>query len=198
MAFTLLDPATARAMPWKNGGGTTLELAISPVGASLDDFAWRISSAQVALDGAFSSFPGVDRSLAVLAGNGLHLQRQDGQRQTLISGGAAVAFDGEEAISAHLQDGPITDLNLMTRRGAWNHELRSLWLDGEQTLRIDAEALLLWNTTSHSVRYQVSDGDRQVLPAHSGVLLENELGPLKLGCDHPSRLYVGRLCKSSA
>src|SRR5690606_40438864 len=60
---------------------------------------------------AFSSFPGVDRSLAVLAGNGLHLQRQNGQRQTLISGGAAVAFDGEEAISAHLQDGPITDLN---------------------------------------------------------------------------------------
>src|SRR5690606_24981691 len=65
MPCTQLDPATTIAMPWKNGGGTTLQLAISPKGASLEDFAWRISSAQVAVDGAFSSFPGADRSLAV-------------------------------------------------------------------------------------------------------------------------------------
>ncbi|PZQ36768.1 MAG: hypothetical protein DI559_11770, partial [Ectopseudomonas oleovorans] len=87
MPCTLLDPATARAMPWKNGGGSTVELAISPVGAGLEDFAWRISSAQVAMDGAFSCFPGIDRSLAVLAGNGLYLQRADGHRETLLSDG---------------------------------------------------------------------------------------------------------------
>ena len=104
MPCTLLDPATARAMPWKNGGGSTVELAISPVGAGLEDFAWRISTAQVAVDGAFSSFPDIDRSLAVLAGNGVCLHRADGQREMLLSGGAIAVFGGEEAISAHLLD----------------------------------------------------------------------------------------------
>ena len=39
-------PRDARvARPWKNGGGTTREVAVSPEGAGLDDFAWRISLA---------------------------------------------------------------------------------------------------------------------------------------------------------
>ncbi|MDU9408540.1 HutD family protein [Pseudomonas sp. zfem001] len=193
MPCILLDPATARAMPWKNGGGTTVELAISPVDAGLEDFAWRISTAQVAVDGAFSSFPGIDRSLAVLAGNGVCLQRADGQREMLLSGDAIAVFSGEEAISAHLLDGPITDLNLMTRRGVWSHELRLVRLQGEQVLVNDAELLLLWNAAPEALHYQLPEGGQQVLAAHSGVLLENERGRLTLESDQPSPLYVGRM-----
>ncbi|APU32218.1 HutD family protein [Pseudomonas indoloxydans] len=193
MPCTLLDPATARAMPWKNGGGSTVELAISPVGAGLEDFAWRISTAQVAVDGAFSSFPDIDRSLAVLAGNGVCLHRADGQREMLLSGGAIAVFGGEEAISAHLLDGPITDLNLMTRRGVWKHELQLLEWQGEQALQNDAEILLLWNATPEALHYQLPEGGQQVLAAHSGVLLENEQGRLTLESDQPSLLYVGRM-----
>lgn len=193
MPCTLLDPATARAMPWKNGGGSTVELAISPADAGLEDFAWRISTAQVAVDGAFSSFPGIDRSLAVLAGNGVCLQRADGQREMLLSGGAIAVFGGEEAISAQLLDGPITDLNLMTRRGVWKHELQLLEWQGEQALQNDAEILLLWNAAPEALHYQLPAGDQQVLAAHSGVLLENEQGRLTLESDQPSLLYVGRM-----
>ena len=32
-------------MPWKNGGGSTTELAIFPAGANLDNFVWRLSTA---------------------------------------------------------------------------------------------------------------------------------------------------------
>lgn len=193
MPCTPLDPATARAMPWKNGGGSTVELAISPVGADLEDFAWRISTAQVAVDGAFSSFPGIDRSLAVLAGNGVCLQRADGQREMLLSGGAIAVFGGEEAISAHLLDGPITDLNLMTRRGVWKHELQLLEWQGKQPLQNDAEILLLWNAAPEALHYQLPEGGQQVLAAHSGVLLANEQGRLTLESDQPSLLYVGRM-----
>lgn len=193
MPCTLLDPTTARAMPWKNGGGSTVELAISPADAGLEDFAWRISTAQVAVDGAFSSFPGIDRSLAVLAGNGVCLQRADGQRETLLSGGAIAVFGGEEAISAQLLDGPITDLNLMTRRGVWKHELQLLEWQGEQALQNDTEILLLWNAAPEALHYQLPEGGQQVLAAHSGVLLENEQGRLTLESDQPSLLYVGRM-----
>lgn len=193
MPFTLLDPATARAMPWKNGGGTTLELAISPKGASLEDFAWRISSAQVAVDSAFSCFPGIDRNLAVLAGNGLRLQRQDGRIETLLSDGAIAAFDGEEAINAQLVDGPIIDLNLMTRRGVWKQELQVMQWQGKQALENDAEVFLLWNATRQALHYQLAEGGRRRLAGHTGVLLENEQGRLELESEQPSRLYVGRL-----
>lgn len=193
MPCILLDPATARAMPWKNGGGTTVELAISPADAGLEDFAWRISTAQVAVDGAFSSFPDIDRSLAVLAGNGVCLQRADGLREMLLSGDAIAVFSGEEAISAQLLNGPITDLNLMTRRGVWSHELRLVRLQGEQVLVNDTELLLLWNAAPEALHYQLPEGGQQVLAAHSGVLLENEQGRLTLESDQPSPLYVGRM-----
>jgi hypothetical protein len=182
-------------MPWKNGGGTTVELAISPADAGLEDFAWRISTAQVAVDGAFSSFPGIDRSLAVLAGDGMCLQHADGRREMLLSGDAIAVFRGEEAISAQLLGGPITDLNLMTRRGVWSHELRLVRLQGEQVLVNDAELLLLWNAAPEALHYQLPEGGQQVLAAHSGVLLENEQGRLTLASDQPSPLCVGRMHK---
>jgi environmental stress-induced protein Ves len=43
-----LIPADAmRRMPWKNGGGVTTEIAIAPTGATLEDFDWRVGTAQV-------------------------------------------------------------------------------------------------------------------------------------------------------
>ena len=67
----LLPAAGHRRMPWKNGGGETVEIAISPADAGLDGFDWRLSMATVATDGPFSVFPGIDRSLAVIRGAGI-------------------------------------------------------------------------------------------------------------------------------
>ncbi|AXO63331.1 HutD family protein [Pseudomonas sp. phDV1] len=197
MPCTLLDPSTAIAMPWKNGGGTTLELAIAPRGASLADFAWRISSAQVAVDGAFSSFPGVDRSLVVLAGNGLRLQREDGRVEALHRDGAIAVFGGEETISAQLLDGPITDLNLMTRRGVWRHELQAMKLLGKQMLENDAEVLLLWNAAQSAVEVWAG-GVMHTLAAGNGLLIENEPGPLQLQAPAPGLLLIARLNRFAA
>ena len=61
------------ATPWKNGGGVTRQIAIDPPGSGLDDFGWRLSTAEVAQDGPFSRFDGVDRQLHILAGEGLDL-----------------------------------------------------------------------------------------------------------------------------
>src|SRR3954470_15521560 len=69
----ILRAADHKVMPWKNGLGATTEIAISPERDGLGDFAWRVSMAQVANDGPFSSFPGIDRTLLVLAGCGMML-----------------------------------------------------------------------------------------------------------------------------
>ena len=60
-------------MPWKNGQGETVEIARSPDGEGLDDFDWRVSVAPVVADGAFSMFPGIERTIAVIEGSGMAL-----------------------------------------------------------------------------------------------------------------------------
>ena len=66
----ILRAAGYRVMPWKNGGGTTTEVAVSPDHAGLEDFDWRISMARVETSGPFSSFAGIDCTLSVLEGEG--------------------------------------------------------------------------------------------------------------------------------
>jgi uncharacterized protein len=66
----ILRAENYRRMPWKNGGGLTAEIAVSPESAGLDDFDWRVSMARVEAGGPFSLFPGVDRTLSILEGEG--------------------------------------------------------------------------------------------------------------------------------
>ena len=60
-----MGPGDYRLMPWKNGLGTTTEIAIHPAEADLagQPFDWRVSMADVTTDGEFSRFPGYDRSI---------------------------------------------------------------------------------------------------------------------------------------
>jgi environmental stress-induced protein Ves len=66
-----------RRMPWQNGGGETREIAVSPVGATLDTLRWRISLTTVASGGPFSTFSGVTRTLSAIQGAGLQLKMGD-------------------------------------------------------------------------------------------------------------------------
>jgi environmental stress-induced protein Ves len=100
-----------RQVPWRNGGGVTAEIAVVP-GAG--EFDWRVSMAEVTADGAFSVFPGVDRVLTVIAGDGLTL---DVEGRPAAPGHEPFAFRGDVPCFARLTAGPITDLNVMTRRG---------------------------------------------------------------------------------
>ena len=116
--------ADCPVVPWKNGGGTTTEIALSPEGAGLDAFDWRVSMAEVASDGPFSLFPGIDRTLTVLEGEGMELRIEGREPVMLGQGSDPVAFPGDVPTSAVLKKGPIRDLNVMTRRGRFRHHVR--------------------------------------------------------------------------
>lgn len=113
----VLGPADYRSMPWQNGGGRTTEIAVAPPGADLATFAWRVSVADVERDGPFSAFPGVDRTLVLLAGRGMRLSGPAGS--TPLAAPMDVAkFAGEDELACALTDGPTRDFNLMVRRTA--------------------------------------------------------------------------------
>lgn len=101
--------------PWKNGGGDTAEILVSPPGAGYDDFDWRISTAVVAADGPFSTFVGVDRVLTVIEGGPMRLSL--GERlEHLDAESPPLAFAGELPCQAWLVGGPLLDFNVMVRR----------------------------------------------------------------------------------
>lgn len=124
---TLVRAATLVASPWKNGGGVTREVAAAPEGAGFDTFVWRVSLADVAAPGPFSRFPGIDRTLVLLAGAGMlldeHVSGTDAasgttHTHTLEQPLDVARFAGEASIDARLVNGPTRDFNLMVRRGA--------------------------------------------------------------------------------
>ena len=137
---TFIAHECLRAAPWKNGGGSTTEIAISPPGASFDDFDWRISLATITADGPFSSFPGIDRSLMLVDGDSVQLTL-DGSRKVLLSAAQPLLwFPGEAAVSARVS-GVTTDFNVMTRRDRCRHQLEKITAPGK-LLRRSAATLL--------------------------------------------------------
>jgi environmental stress-induced protein Ves len=133
-----------RRMPWKNGGGVTTEIAVSPEAAGLDDFDWRISMARVETGGPFSAFAGIDRTLSILEGEGLRLTVGDAGPVELRQGSEPHAFPADVPTSAELIGGPVTDLNVMTRRGRYSHSVRRVGLDLETEIAASANETLLF------------------------------------------------------
>ena len=102
-------------MPWKNGGGTTREIACWPQGAGIENFDWRVSIATIATSGPFSKFEGVDRTIMLLDGDGVALQG-DGVQHRLDEALQPFAFSGDVALDCTLLGGESSDFNVMSRR----------------------------------------------------------------------------------
>jgi hypothetical protein len=111
----ILRAADRVAVPWKNGGGSTREVAVWPPGAGLDDFEWRVSIAEVHAPGPFSLFPGIDRTLTVLEGR-LELTFAD-RTIELAPESDPFSFPGDVPCDGRPIGGPVMDLNVLTRRG---------------------------------------------------------------------------------
>ncbi|KUL53355.1 hypothetical protein ADL22_04180 [Streptomyces sp. NRRL F-4489] len=110
----ILRAAERAAVPWRNGGGLTREIAAHPPGADWDAFAWRVSLAEVTRDGPYSPLPGVRRILTVVDGAGLELT-VDGTVRQLPGRYRPFAFPGAAVTDSRLLGGPVVNLNVMVR-----------------------------------------------------------------------------------
>ena len=111
-----------RESVWKNGGGKTHEILISPIGSTLSkgDFDYRFSSAIVKCDGAFSTFSGYDRKLIIWKGVGLLIN----EVKLLLN--SPHSFAGEEAIYAKLIKDEVIDVGLIYKRSHFSAECKVL------------------------------------------------------------------------
>lgn len=165
----ILRASDYRSMPWKNGGGTTTEIVVSPAGAGLDDFDWRVSMARVEAGGPFSIFAGIDRTLSILEGEGIRLSIADHEPVDLTRASEPLFFPADAATDATLPAGPITDLNVMTRRGRAHHTVRRVALSQPLELTTETAATLVF---CHEGSIQIGESPTLALGARDTLWLD--------------------------
>ncbi len=131
--ISITSPDQFNTVPWKNGLGETIEVAINN-GGTLANFDWRLSMASVVEDGEFSNFEGYTRNLILIDGNGINLQHNDNKIDKLSHLLDMATFDGGFKTVGNLHAGDITDFNIITR-----------------TSRIKTEVIAQLQLTEHSL-----------------------------------------------
>ena len=167
---TLIPFAGLSPVPWKNGGGSTTEIAIGPPDSGFEDFDWRVSLATIEKDGAFSLFPGVDRTLALVEGHGMLLEI-DGEPTLVSEAEPVVAFDGGSQVVAKLNRGGSTDFNAMTRSERCYHTFGRRRLSGESTFVARADVTVLFLAEGDALELR-NEAERIGLVRYDAVVLD--------------------------
>lgn len=168
MNIQILSAAEFRPVPWKNGGGVTVELIANKC---VNDGAlmWRLSKADIDEDGPFSDFAGYDRTLVLLRGNGVTLKHSNKQVDRLASRFATAVFPGEAGTHATLHDGPVQDFNIIARRGVCTAKVCIAEGSGSTEVRVDANTVLAYAVEEAAT---ITTPDGKVVELRSACLLK--------------------------
>lgn len=174
-------------MPWKNGGGSTEEIARddAAAGAALDGFGWRVSIADISASGDFSRFAGYQRIITVLQGDGMVL-RVDGKDSRPLLPFDAFAFSGDSEVSSELLGGTIRDFNLIYSPQRFMARLQ--WFDGilPATLFTSADTALVFSACD-DLQVRIAGHGAQMLGIYDSVQLSIQGQLVKVG-------LAGRCC----
>lgn len=75
-----------------------------------NNFLWRLSNARIEAENQFSQFPGFDRKLAILEGDGLVLNGKT------LGASQVFQFSGEETIQCRLKGSVVEDIGVIYKR----------------------------------------------------------------------------------
>lgn len=153
LPYQVLRRKSYRAMPWRNGRGTTLEIAREP--ATGEEFAWRLSLADIEQDGDFSAYPGYSRAIALVAGERLHLRFRGHGHCFLTPTQRGTRFEGDWKTHCEIPQGRCTDLSLIVRRDALTRPATAV--HAPKVLRFEATRQVLLSRGLHGALF-VLDG----------------------------------------
>lgn len=194
----IIDLRETAPSPWKNGAGVTREIAVEPAGASLNDFDWRISVAEISGDAPFSVFAGIERCIVLLRGAGMCLLSERGAINARLNKPLEpFRFSGEEPLTATLIDGACTDFNVMVRKARWRAEVTEahrpqdieaasaalvFCVQGSSSIQVAAHPKItlregqaaLWRTSAPARTLHVDTPDTHLLIVQLNALCQNE------------------------
>jgi len=185
-----IAPADHRQMPWKNGLGTTAEIAVEPPdsGFAGGRFDWRLSIATVERSSPFSAFPGYERTIMVIEGAGMELTVSGRRPRRLDRLFDPFVFSGDDPVDCRLLGGPIRDFNLMVDRARLRSRIEVLHLaDTSRALAPSGRTLILHCLSGGLNLGSIPDVDH--LTAEHTLVIDDhtrELGQIQLTAAGPA------------
>jgi environmental stress-induced protein Ves len=176
---------------WRNERGWTREVYRHPEGAA--DWAWRVSIAEIDQDAPFSAFPGCDRELVLLAGEGMRLVFDDGEVATLMPPHERMRFAGERPLHAELLDGPTHDFNLMWRRDVVQATLLHRPLVGPMVFFAEPGVTWLVHLMQGDARFKDLKRPLHLAQGDSVLLMQDADGPSRLILEGGGELLLAKL-----
>lgn len=148
----ILTDKEAKLVLWKNGAGTTKELYRLVDPDDNENFLLRISMATVATSAPFSTFPGIDRILFLVSGNGMGLVFKSGKQMLMDKLFEPIEFPGEEEVSCRLIQGECLDFNVMVQRHKGKAQVQICSLDEYKALSfLDSEHVFYYQIATNKI-----------------------------------------------
>lgn len=176
---------------WRNERGWTREIHRQPEGAA--QWHWRASIAEIDHDAPFSAFPGCDRELVLLAGEGMHLHFDDGESATLLPPHQRLRFAGERPLRAELIAGPTHDFNLIWRREAVEATLLHRPLVGPMVFFAEPGTTWLLHLLQGQAEFKDLARPLRLGQGDSALLLPDPDGPSRLILQGGGELLLAKL-----
>jgi environmental stress-induced protein Ves len=170
-------------MPWKNGGGVTIDIAVTMLPGfapgSWEGIVWRFSRTAIVTPGAFSDLSGYDRQLALVSGEGLVLGTPVGEIDVRRPF-RPVRFGGETSIVSRLEAGPVEVVNLIGDRSRVSIDLSCL--SGSVTNTCPAGVHIIYAATNscelaiNGKPYEIAAGHAMRIDAGESFTVASRLG----------------------
>lgn len=136
--MAIIEFASLKVETWRNGGGVTREIAL---GGTATEPAWRLSIADITAAGAFSAFPGMERTFTVIEGDVVELTVDGVVRR--LERFRPLRFDGGSTTSCALPTGACRALNVMTRKDSFGAGVLIAELSKKQPLPLQPDQFLV-------------------------------------------------------
>jgi environmental stress-induced protein Ves len=127
--------------PWKNGQGSTREIARRLLGVRGPRFVWRLSVSDIVRDADLATFKGVERSATLVHGEGLTLDVSGESHE--LERFQPFRFDAEASTRARLSHGPVSMLNVFTVSARMSARVQVVELSAERPLTIAGTTLVV-------------------------------------------------------
>jgi environmental stress-induced protein Ves len=188
-----LDSQNYQRKAWKNGGGESRQVLIYPPNSDLDNFGYRITIANVASDGPFSRFEGVDRSLLLLFGDGISMHFKDNLTPIFLNPASKLLqIAGEDEIDCRLIGSKVIDFNVMTRRNFYHHLVTDLIVTDTHDFICTATIAVILLATDTNLQVINSNHQYQLRMFDAVLLQFGDKIALKTG-NYPTRVLISQI-----
>lgn len=181
---------------WKNNLGESRLILRSPPDGEPGDFDWQVGTATMSGTLPFSDYPGIDRSLCVIGGQGLRIRSQL-RDLVLTKESAPFHFQGEEKIvGTTLGQDVMQDFNILSRRDGFTHRARRVSVPPEGVAHPVGDISIIYVQTG---RATVTLGSQSVEmdTGDTAIARDSNLGHCQIASQQDSVCIIGDITYSA-